>query len=223
MEQYQLSSWGDDYKENADKIYSISCQIQSATKRIVKCGITQNQAEILLNNIIGVLGHWTGSTYVGVDKEKILKKAYQAFFSALYEMILKCRETKNDTIREYVNGVLYRGKIYRYLGNSGDDNYDGRIEPIFNDIYVSWSKEPTNSYIESKLYGTMTVLSAEINEPYYGIDLEGIEKFITLLTNKECRISRGNEREVIFPTIKECITEIKYIEDDYEEQEDDQT
>lgn len=221
MEQYKLSPWGDDYKENAKKIHSISCQIQSATKRIIRCDITRNQAETLLNNIVSVIEHWTGSTYIGVNKEKALKKAYQAFFNSLYELVLKCKEIDNSTIQECANNILYRGKIFRYLGHPSGDDCDSKIEPIFNDIYVSWSKEPTNLYIESKLYGTMTMLSAEINEPYYGIDLEGIEKAITILTNEECRMSRGNEREVIFPTIKKCITEVKYIEDDYEEQEDD--
>lgn len=221
MEKYALSPWANDYKENAAKIHSISCQIQTITKRIISGDITQNQAVTLLNNILVVLKHWTGSTYVGRNKEKSLKKAYQAFFNALYELVLKCKEIDNSIIQECANSILYRGKVFRYLGHSSGNDCDSKIEPIFNDIYVSWSKEPTNSYIESKLYGTITVLSAEITEPYYGIDLEGIEKAITLLTNEEYRISRGNEREVVFPTIKQCITEVKYIEDDYEEQEDD--
>ena len=36
----------------------------------------------------------------------------------------------------------------------------------------------------------------------------------------ECSLTRGNEREVVFPTVEECITEIKYIEPEYEEDEE---
>ena len=222
MERYELSSWADDYKENAEKIHSISCQIQSATERIIRCDITQDQAVTLLNNILVVLEHWTGSTYIGNTKEKELKKAYQAFFNALYKLVLKCKEIDNSVLQECADNILYQGQIFRYLGHSSPHNCNISVDPIYDDIYVSWSKEPKNSYVESKLYGTMTWISAEINEPYYGIDLEGVEKAITLLTNEECSVSKGNEREVVFPTIKECIMEVKYIEDDFEDQEDEQ-
>jgi hypothetical protein len=44
------------------------------------------------------------------------------------------------------------------------------------------------------------------------------------LVGIECSLTRGNEREVVFPTVEECISEIKYIEPEYEEdEEDDQT
>lgn len=45
----------------------------------------------------------------------------------------------------------------------------------------------------------MTWIEAEIKSPYFGIDLENMG------------ISRGKEREVVFPTLKDCITNIKYI------------
>ena len=45
----------------------------------------------------------------------------------------------------------------------------------------------------------MTYLEAEIKSPYFGIDLE---KFGS---------SRSFEREVVFPTLKDCVTNIKYI------------
>lgn len=98
--------------------------------------------------------------------------------------------------------VLYRGSLYRYLGHgSAKCNTNNRIEPQFNNIYVSWSKNPKNYYIESKLYGTMTLLACKIDEPYYGIDLEAFD------------VIRGKEAEVVFPTIKETITEVRYIKE----------
>lgn len=221
MEQYELSSWGKDYKENAEIIHRISCQINTFAKRISNCDITIDQAETLLYNILGVLAHWTGSTYIGHSKEKVIKKAYQAFFIALYKLVLAFKESNNRLLQNLAESILYQGKIYRYLGHSSCENSKSPVEPIYDDIYVSWSKEPNNPYIESKLYGTMTWISAEIKAPYYGIDLEGIEKAVLLITDKEFTISRGNEHEVVFPTIKECITEIKHIECNDEEYEDD--
>ena len=69
----------------------------------------------------------------------------------------------------------------------------------YNNIYVLWSKQPQNHYIENKLYGTMTLLTCKVDEPYYGIDLEVFG------------VVRGQEAEVVFQTIKETITEIRYI------------
>lgn len=47
----------------------------------------------------------------------------------------------------------------------------------------------------------MTLLTCRIDEPYYGTDLEVFGAV------------RGNEAEVVFPTIRETITDIKYIEE----------
>ena len=69
------------------------------------------------------------------------------------------------------------------------------------------NKHPQNDYIESKLGGNITWLSCEITAPRYGIDLEAIKS------------SRGNEAEVVFPTIKECVTEIRYISEENDEQD----
>ena len=103
-------------------------------------------------------------------------------------------------LKSFSDEVLYRGSLYRYLGKgSAEENADKRIEPQYDNIYVSWSKQPKNYYIESKLYGTMTLLTCKIDEPYYGIDLEAFG------------VVRGEEAEVVFPTIKETITEIRYI------------
>lgn len=221
MEKYELSSRENDYIENSDKIHRISCQIQSATKKIIRCVLTEDQANTLLENIITVLNHWAGSTYVGSEKNSDLSKAFQAFFKVLYQLLLELSNIGG--FGEAVKSSLYRGKIYRYLGHSSSTDCNNKIEPKYNDIYVSWSKQPNNSYLESKLYGTMTWMSAEIVDPFLGIDLEGLEETIYRLTGIECSISRGNEHEVVFPTIKECIMEIRYIKEPDEVYEDDQT
>lgn len=60
--------------------------------------------------------------------------------------------------------------------------------------------QPQNHYIESKLYGTMTLLTCEASEPHYGIDLNAFG------------VVRGDEAEVVFPTIADAITNIEYID-----------
>lgn len=45
----------------------------------------------------------------------------------------------------------------------------------------------------------MPLLTCKIEEPYYGIDLEAFG------------VVRDQEAEVVFSTIKETITEVKYI------------
>lgn len=116
------------------------------------------------------------------------------------KMLLLCKINRNPCENKVAEALLYQGKIYRYLGYGISSNRKKKaIEPNYDGIYVSWSKEPKNGYIESKLYGEMTWIEAEIKSPYFGIDLENMG------------ISRGKEREVVFPTLKDCITNIKYI------------
>lgn len=219
MEVYELSSWGSDYKENAQIIQSIACQIRTYTKR-VSHGITKDQGEPLMKNIAVVLDNWTGVTYVGDRKKKQLEKAFQAFFTALYDFIIECRRNDRYFNIKRSEEILYRGPIYRYLGHRIDDIPDNSIiEPIYNDIYVSWSKNQHDINIEKKLRYPMTWMAAEIKEPDYGIDLVGLSKAISELANIKHRMAITDEREVVFPTKSECITEIKYI--DYTDEEDD--
>lgn len=222
MEEYKYPDCSNDYKQSADTTHKISCQLRVAPKYIK--GMSKDQKKILFSNIIKAVSYWTGSTYVGYRKEPELEKAYQDFFKALYDFILSFRTMRKSVYRKCADMILYQGTVFRYLGHVFEENNIDKVEPIYNDIYVSWSKESPNYYIESKLYGTMTWISAEIKEPYFGIDLEGLEKSIYRLVGIKRILTRGNEREVVFPTIKECITEIKYIEPECEEgEEDDQT
>ena len=78
----------------------------------------------------------------------------------------------------------------------------------YNNIWVSWSKESNNSYFEIKLHGRYLKLYAVIENEKYGIDLESLGA------------SRSNEREVVFPTIKETINkEISFGNFDFDSEE----
>lgn len=182
------------------EIYRVEGQIRSITKKLETNGILKSDFEVFLDNVWETLSYWTGKTYVGIKKEKSLQKAFQGFFEQLYSFILVCKDHESPMLRDFADGALYRGTLYRYLGRGCvEEIVSNAIEPEYNNIYVSWSKREKIPYIEDKLYGTMTLLTCKIDEPYYGIELEAFG------------VGRGQEAEVVFPTIAETVTEIRYI------------
>lgn len=200
MNKVNFPFWDDEVEKAITEIYRVRSQIQSVGVRMKTNDISNEDFSVFLNNIYETLMYWTGHTYIGHQKKKNVQNAYQAFFEALYDFLFICRELGNPLLNSFLDKVLYRGLLYRYLGHgSMEENANKRVEPQYNNIYVSWSKQPQNHYIENKLYGTMTLLTCKVDEPYYGIDLEAFG------------VVRGQEAEVLFPTIKETITEVKYI------------
>lgn len=191
------SLWGDDNEK-------IVKGVSEATNNIVLYRKSRNISEVmfeaLLEDITVICCFWTGNTYIGCAKESVVKNAFQSFFEELMNLLLVMKSSNRDYEATFADKLLYRGKIYRYLGNASPS--DDIVKPVFDGVYVSWDKEPENWYITSKLYGTITWLSCEISAPFYGIDLD----------NLGCL--RANEHEVVFPTIEKCITEIKYISEE---------
>lgn len=188
----------------SDDIPEIVKAVDEATNNIsVYYDSTDNSANALENlyeDISEVCNFWTGKTYVGDRKDDEIAQVFQNFFETLMKLLFKMKDSEKNYESKFANTLLYQGKVYRYLGYcSSRDIKKKPIQPKYNEIYVSWSKEPKNGYIESKLYGKMTWIEAEIKPPYFGIDLEAIGS------------SRGNEKEVVFPTLKDCVTNIKYI------------
>ena len=195
------SLWGCDTEK-------IAKGVNEATDNIIACyqstKRTYKMYEDVFSDARTICNFWTGNTYIGVNKEDIVKEAFQKFFEALMTLLLDMRQDEDNDVRESAEKLLYRGTVYRYLGH-GSPSSD-IIHPIYDGIYVSWSKTKTNTYIESKLYGTITRLTCEIKSPLYGIDLEALG------------CSLNQEREVVFPTLKDCVVDIEYIEEEYDEQ-----
>lgn len=183
--------------------------IGEATNNIVNyrhsLNVTEKRFCELIEDVQAVCDFWTRNTYVGVPKETAEKEAFQKFFSELMQLLLEMKKSGTIFERRIAANMLYTGKVYRYLGNKFQP--EKIVKPSYDNIYVSWSKHPQNDYIESKLGGNITWLSCAITAPRYGIDLEAIKS------------SRGNEAEVVFPTIKECVTEIRYISEENDEQD----
>ena len=200
MEKVEFPFWDDQTDKVITEIYRVTAQCKSVMTKIKTKDITHVEFEIFWDNLGKTLNQWTGHTYVGKEKEKHLQKAFQTFFVALQSFLMECQKLENVNFCEFANEVLYRGVAYRYLGYGyPDDALDKKIEPRYDGIYVSWSKTPENIYIQSKLYGKKTLIICNIDEPYYGIDLEPFG------------VVRGDEAEVVFPTIKEAIVDVQYL------------
>lgn len=88
------------------------------------------------------------------------------------------------------------------MGHGDHENVNQAVVPEYNGIYVSWSKYPNNIYLQNKLYGVKTLLTCECDDTHYGIDLEYF------------RASRSSEHEVVFPTLKNKITNVQKIKGD---------
>lgn len=201
-----------DVNEINRTIIYLKCYI---TKRFNKDFDPFEFIDELFERIAFVLIQWSGDTYVGEEKTENIKKIFQDFFITLVDLVNLFDKNKEKCLKQEIDfskNIKYKGTIYRILGYSNclDRNKNKSIIPKYNDIYVSWSKNKDNSYLESKLYGKKTRLTAVIDKDKFGIDLEKIEEFIETIYDENLYISRGNEREVVFPTLEECVKEVIY-------------
>lgn len=168
----------------------------------------------LLDNIALVLIEWTGKTYVGEQKRIEVKQAFQQFFVTIKNLITIFQDglIKLSLLeKRFIKNVTYSGKLYRYIGSNVPDNRKITVE--YNGIFVSWSKNKQSTYLENKLYGTIIRLYCEIPDDKFGIDLEGFQKYYDFYCLKHYYIARGEEREVVFPTIKETIYNLEYLQE----------
>lgn len=197
----KLSSlWDDQIEERIIGINEVSKNIENYLNFRLLNDYKEEYLKDICCDINDVLESWVGSTYVGKEKQFLLKEAFQKFFVNLMDLLLffKDSDISSRTEKEIGEECLFQGKIYRYLG-SGYSKLKVGIIPEYNNIYVSWSKLDKVNYIESKLLGVKTLMECVISEPYYGIDLEGFG------------VSRSFEREVVFPTFEKTIVNIKYL------------
>lgn len=196
MNKVSFSAWDNDVEEIIREINRVANQIQSVEKKLKTNDMLYDDFELFFDNVCQTLCQWIGHTYIGHKKDKSIQKAFQNFFEALYKFLIVCQEIDYYNLQQFAKRALFRGTLYRYLGHGSIKDSNSVVEPEYNDIYVSWSKHLKNSYIQSKLYGTITLLTCKVDEPYYGIDLDAFD------------VVKGKEAEVVFPTVKETIMEI---------------
>ena len=186
----------------SDEIDEICKGLDIAVDEIKKCIANERLSKRCVDYILEVCWFWTGNTYVGIKKQEEVQKGFQSFFENLMKLLLTLRDSNKTTSQDKktINNLLYQGPVYRYLGHGISQDHKKPIKLEYNDLYVSWSKYPQNSYLESKLYGKKLLLHGNISGSCYGIDLEKLG------------VSRANEGEVVFPTIKEYIVEVEIYE-----------
>lgn len=204
MDIIELSPWIEDIDENAKDIYRVSNQICNIIKKVNRFGsvwLNEVDDETFIMNIRLVINQWASHTSVGIRKNPKLQKAFQSFYEHLYKFLLLMNDIEESGYHDLAKASLYQGKLYRYIGSGSSLNRAvEKIEPEYNDIYVSWSKKHNNIYFEQKLYGIITRLTCNVDSPNYGIDLTPFG------------VACDGEDEVVFPTIKDTLEEIEYID-----------
>ena len=195
----ELNEWGDDEIHNSAEITLAADQIRSSYEKLKeqRC-ISRSDEDTYQRNVDTVLNYWVGNTYVGKRKSDCMKQAFQAFFDSLYDLLIFYKEHGDSNKKKFANETLYAGTLYRYLGHrTADAPQDNDIvQPVYDEIWVSWSKNKQNHYLESKLYRPITRITCKTKE-LYGIDLS------------ICGIS--NEAEVVYPTFENCHTGTEYL------------
>lgn len=192
---------------NIEEVVNVLGQVKKqieAVRKVVFNGNApkQKHIEVFCINVQRTLKWWMTNTYVGKEKNSQIKMAFQEFYQALYYLLITFKESNIYALKRFANEVLYQGRAYRYIGYG--QPCDSMMLPkriIYNDIYVSWSKDANVlSMLKSKLHGKITKITCEISDEYYGIDLMA---FFNTPINEE--------NEVVFPTIKKLVVKTEII------------
>ena len=180
-----------EYNKIANRIHSVALEIGIYIQKRKIINFYYDSFKIMYNKCKDVIQNWVGYTYVGEQKHEIIRNAFQHFFQMFYRLLLFFKNESDESIEiELAHKGLYQGKLYRYLGTSLNSRKKSKIIVEYNDIYVSWTKKEHVDYLESKLHSNFIIISCEIKELDYGIDLHNLG------------IGREFEQEVVFPTIK---------------------
>lgn len=181
---------------------TIHCAVQMMQEQINQGKLNKKTKTKLRSLIHTILCYWTSQPYVGIEKPDIWKNKYHLFFMTLHDYLLILRDSGKTKEKKLAENALYNGKLYRYLGHSEfSENSMGRnqvVEPKYDGIYVSWSKNPNNDYVLNKLNGPITLLTCDTGDSF-GIDISAFG-FLT-----------GNEQEVVFPTLKNHVLSVNYL------------
>lgn len=199
FEEIQFSDWHDEFLEQYENILKIAERIHLFKTKLENHENIDIISSVVWIDVVDLLNRWVNNTYIGEKKPQNFQNAFQKFFCELYDLLIAMSKSHIRKLSKFARATLYQGHVYRYLGHLSNSEKFDKIEPNFNNLYVSWSKEEHISYIESKLYGTITHITCDISGDNYGIDLT------------QFGISKKHESEVVFPTIKECIKKIDYI------------
>lgn len=164
-------------------------------------GMYGKDIENALSECRYVLNGWTRHRYPQWETPIDQRKLYDEFFSTFLDFINVLKNSGYD-----ING-LYTGDVYRYIGKGCPNINNEIVHPIYDNMFTSFSTVPELPSITSKLCGTMTLIHAYIDDSSTGIRLRD---FI------DCP-----EDEVVCRMSKNIVKDVKYINEDEEENEHD--
>ena len=129
---------------------------------------------------------WLNVTSEENKISSVSQKTFQSFFIVLYELINHCRNSPVDDEFEFAKMASYRGFAYRYICAAHND--DLAPDVAYNNTFVSWNRAPYSASLESSFAVRVTWVKCEIVAPTFGINLEGISRWLRqlFLTLMEC-------------------------------------
>lgn len=136
----------------------------------------------------------------------VSQKTFQSFFIVLYELINHCRNSPVDDEFEFAKMASYRGFAYRYICAAHND--DLAPDVAYNNTFVSWNRAPYSTSLESSFTVRVTWVKCEIVAPTFGINLEGISRWLKQHEMPSFRFLRKGVGTIVYPTKKKAIVKI---------------
>ena len=165
----------------------------------------------IITLIANSIKKWTNFGYVGYKKEELEEEIFQEFWDTLRDFVLFCaRDDAKESEREFAESIICTGNIYRLIGNSSLRE-DKEFELEYSELYVSWDKIEFNQSVYDCLCEPVFWIAAEIKWPEFGFDIKKFDRWYNKKFGDALQIAKDEEDEVVFPTIKENVLEIKKI------------
>ena len=100
----------------------------------------------------------------------------------------------------------YRGFAYRYICAAHND--DLAPDVAYNNTFVSWNRAPYSTSLESSFTVRVTWVKCEIVAPTFGINLEGISRWLKQHEMPSFCFLRKGVGTIVYPTKKKAIVKI---------------
>lgn len=149
---------------------------------------------------------WLNVTSEERKMSSVSKRTFQSFFIVLYELINHCRNSPVDDEFEFAKIASYRGFAYRYIFAADDDSLAPDV--AYNNTFVSWNRTPYSESLESSSAVQVTWVKCEIVAPNFGINLEGISRWLKQHDMQSFRFLRKGVGTIVYPTKKKAIVKI---------------
>lgn len=130
--------------------------------------------EFIINHFKEVVKYWVEWRY-GMDKPLYIKKLYKRYFDTLKSLLIYLNNKENLTLieKEFVENLIYRGPIERFIPISKEDSNKPNFGIVPSSFYYSWSTNfpKNNVYLMNLKAGAeyCVRLFTNITSPEFGI------------------------------------------------------